>query len=237
VAARHGEPVVEDAAPSLGSAIHGQRVGSLSDFTCFSFHPRKSITTGEGGMITTNNADAADHLRRLRSHAASTSDLWRHQSGSTDLEEYRELGYNCRMTDIQAAIGVVQMSRLEVILNERRRMAKRYTERLSNNTRLLPPFEPPNYRHTYQSYCVRLRDDAARGTRARIMAELASQGIATRRGVMAAHLEPYYRTLTRTAQLPVTEQATAETMLLPLYAGMTDAEQDHVLAALGRSLR
>jgi perosamine synthetase len=236
IAMRHGVSVVEDAAPSLGATVGEERVGRLSRFTCFSFHPRKSITTGEGGMITTDDDDAADRLRRLRSHAASTSDLWRHQSGTTDAEEYRELGYNCRMTDVQAAIGVVQMGKLDTILHKRRRLAERYAGLLSGDERIQTPFEPPNFRHTYQSYCIRLRTDGG-PSRATIMEELAAQGIATRKGVMATHLEPCYRALTPDLSLPITEVAAAETLLLPLYADMSDAEQDTVVAALRRAMR
>lgn len=234
-ARRHGLVVVEDAAPALGGTIGGQRIGSLSHFTCFSFHPRKSITTGEGGMITTDDGDAAERLRRLRSHAASTSDLWRHQSGTTEFEEYHELGYNCRMTDVQAAIGVVQMGKLTSILRERRRLAERYSAVLSGDERIQTPYEPPTHHHTYQSYCIRLRTDG-RVSRASIMSELAEQGIATRKGVMSTHLEPYYRAFTPHVSLPITETASAETLLLPLYAGLADAEQDAVVGALQRAL-
>jgi dTDP-4-amino-4,6-dideoxygalactose transaminase len=233
IARRHHLVVVEDAAPSLGATAGEARVGASSDFTCFSFHPRKSITTGEGGLITTNDGTAADLLRRIRSHAASTSDLARHQSGTTDLEEYRELGFNYRMTDIQASVGLVQLGKLEFILGERRRLAQRYNTLLANEECIETPFEPAGYRHTYQSYCVRLRGSKARSA---IMDDLAGEGIATRRGVMAIHLEPFYRRQLPTLSLPVTEHAAAETLLLPLYVGMTDAEQDTVVDSLRRSL-
>jgi perosamine synthetase len=233
IAHRRGLRVVEDAAPALGATVGEARVGALSEFTCFSFHPRKSITTGEGGVITTDDEQAAELLRRLRSHAASTSDLARHVSGAVEIEEYRELGYNCRMTDIQAAIGIVQMRKLDQILAERRRLAQRYAALLAGVPQVETPFEPAGRQHTYQSYCIRLR---CRRPRSEIMAELAAQGIATRRGVMAIHLEPYYRARFPDVSLPVTELATAETLLLPLFAGMTDAEQDCVVAALRRAL-
>jgi len=233
IARRHGLLVVEDAAPSLGATVGRQRVGALSDFTCFSFHPRKSITTGEGGMITTADAEAAARLRRLRSHGASTSDLSRHRSATLDFEEYAELGFNYRMTDIQAAIGLVQMNRLDDILAERRRLAHRYIERLADLEGAAAPTEPAGRLHTFQSFCVRLPS----GTRSRVMADLASAGIASRRGVMAIHLEPFYRALSPGMRLPETEGAAADTLLLPLFAGMTDDEQDQVLDALARSLR
>ena len=234
IARRHGLKVVEDAAPSLGATIGEARVGGLSDFTCFSFHPRKSITTGEGGMITTNDAAAAAWLRSIRSHGASTSDLARHTSGTTEIEEYRELGFNYRMTDIQGAVGLVQLGRLEEILAARRRLANRYNAHFSAEGRLSTPFVPAGSAHTYQSYCVRLNRSRPRSE---IMEDMAAVGIATRRGVMAIHLEPYYRTQYPMLSLPETERASAETLLLPLYAEMTDAEQDQVIAALRTALR
>lgn len=234
IARRHALKVVEDAAPSLGATVGEVRVGgAASDFTCFSFHPRKSITTGEGGLITTNDNDAADLLRRIRSHAASTSDLARHQSGSVDIEHYAELGFNYRMTDVQAAIGLVQIGKLATILAERARLARRYNSAFAADPRIQPPFTPPGYQHTYQSYCVRLRTSKPR---AAIMAQLARQGIATRRGVMAIHLEPLYQRLTPGVVLPVTEAASAETLLVPLYYGMSDAEQDSVIEALQQAV-
>jgi dTDP-4-amino-4,6-dideoxygalactose transaminase len=233
IARRRGLAVVEDAAPSLGATVGERRVGSLSDFTCFSFHPRKSITTGEGGMITTADADAAARLGRLRSHGASTSDLARHRSGSLDFEEYEELGFNYRMTDVQAAVGLVQMGRLEGILEDRRRLALRYNELVAGIEGVTAPTEPAGRRHTFQSYCVRLPS----GIRSRVMANLAEAGIASRRGVMAIHLEPLYRSLSPGASLPQTERAAADTLLLPLFAGMTTSEQDQVVDALARSVR
>jgi perosamine synthetase len=229
IAKRHGLKVVEDAAPSLGAMIGGRRVGSMSDLTCFSFHPRKSITTGEGGVITTDDPEAAGWLSRIRSHGASTSDLQRHRSKTVAFEEYRELGYNYRMTDIQAAIGVVQMRKLDSILAERRRLAARYAKLLGGYEWLDVPFEPHARFHTFQSYCIRLRSEKMREA---IMADLAGRGISTRRGVMAIHLEPLYRELYPDVSLPITEQCSAETLLLPLFPGLTDDEQQLVAESL-----
>ncbi len=233
IARAHNLRVVEDAAPALGATIGEARAGSLSDFTCFSFHPRKSITTGEGGVITTNDEAAAARLRSIRSHGASTSDLARHQSGTVDIEHYDELGFNYRMTDVQAAVGCVQMRRLDGILADRRRLALRYDSLFAGEERLTTPSVPPGHLHTYQSYCVRLE---ATLDRSRIMRELAALGIATRRGVMAIHLEPFYRRCLPDLSLPQTERAAAETLLLPLFAGMTEDEQDQVATALLRAL-
>ncbi|MBI5949478.1 MAG: DegT/DnrJ/EryC1/StrS family aminotransferase [Chloroflexi bacterium] len=231
IARRHGLPVVEDAAPALGANVGARRVGSLSTLTCFSFHPRKVITTGEGGMITTGDEGMAARLRSLRSHAASTSDLARHGSAAPDFEEYREVGYNYRMTDIQAAIGLVQVDRLEGILAERRRLGLRYNTLLAGL--VVTPVDAPGREHTFQSYCVRLPDAARRPA---VMAHLAARGIATRRGVMAIHLEPAYRGRFPGLSLPETESAAASTMLLPLFPGMGDAAQDEVVAALREAL-
>jgi dTDP-4-amino-4,6-dideoxygalactose transaminase len=232
LARAHGLVVVEDAAPSLGATIGEGRIGGLSDFTCFSFHPRKSITTGEGGIITTNDKYAAERLRSMRSHAASTSDLARHQSGTVAIEEYPEVGFNYRMTDVQGAIGCVQMTRLDGILAQRRALAERYNRLLAGVDGVSTPFVPADRTHTYQSYCVRLADG---GGRTRIMEELAAQGIATRRGVMAIHLEPAYASRVPVS-LPETEAATRDTLLLPLFAGMTENEQDTVVAALAKAV-
>jgi perosamine synthetase len=228
-----GLRVVEDAAPSLGATINGQKVGTFADFTCFSFHPRKSITTGEGGLITTDDDAAAERLRALRSHAVSTSAFARHTSGTTDIEEYREVGWNYRMTDIQAAVGLVQLRKLDEILGERRRLAQRYNRLLAGDERIQVPYAPPDRPHTYQSYCVWPHYGTSR---ADLMAAMADRGIATRRGVMASHLEPFYREMYPDLSLPVTEAATVDTLLLPLYVGMTESEQDEVIEGLLEAL-
>jgi perosamine synthetase len=234
IADRYNLKIIEDAAPSLGAKVGEARVGGLSDFTCFSFHPRKSITTGEGGIVTTNDEEAAATLRRIRSHGASTSDLSRHTSGTTDIEEYPELGYNYRMTDIQGAIGVVQMGRLDGILAKRQALASRYSTLLKADTDALDtPYTPDGYYHTYQSYCVWLNTERPR---ADIMSDMAAAGIATRRGVMAIHQEPFYRAMFPDLSLPVTEEATKRTLLLPLFADMTFEEQDEVISHLKKAV-
>ena len=137
------------------------------------------------------------------------------------------------MTDVQAAIGLVQMGRLDGILADRQRLALCYGERLADTDGVVTPTEPAGRRHTFQSYCVRLPS----GIRARVMASLAEADIASRRGVMAIHLEPLYRSLCPGVSLPETERATAETVLLPLFAGMTDSEQEQVVEVLTQSVR
>lgn len=229
---QHGVKVVEDAAPSLGATIGEALLGSLSDFTCFSFDARKILTTGEGGMITTNDGEAAGRLRALRAHAASVSAMDRHASGGIGLEEYSELGFNYKMTDIQAAIGVVQMAKIDAIVRERRRLAKRYSVLLANEERLITPVEPAHTRHVYQSYCVRLRTGRPQ---LEVMDSLAARGVASRR-IMAIHLEPFYRGRYPGLHLPETEKAARDTLLLPMFTGLTEDEQDQVVEALLGSL-
>ena len=231
IAGRHGIVVVEDAAPAIGESYRGRKVGSNAQQTVFSFHPRKVITTGEGGMITTDDDLLADRARKLRAHGMSVSDLERHRSDHVIIEEYNELGFNYRMTDIQASIGLVQLRRLDELLRVRRAKAKRYNDELSDIRGIAVPFVPPYAEHTYQSYCLRLTKDCRKG-REELMTNLLRRGIATRRGVMASHLEKTYTTRYGTVSLPVTEEATRTTMLIPLYASMTDEEQTYVIDAL-----
>lgn len=232
IAHRHGLKVVEDAAPSLGAKIGKEHIGNLSDFTCFSFDPRKILTTGEGGMITTNDDEAAERLRAMRAHSASVSATDRHTSTSVILENYPEVGYNYKMTDIQGAIGIVQMGRVEEIIEERRRLADRYRSLLGTDGRIELPHEPPGYRHVYQSYCIRL---LTKKPQVAVMNELAEQNIAARR-IIAIHLEPLYRNSHPGFSLPETERTSGETLLLPMFVGLTDAEQDEVVHALQRAL-
>jgi len=235
VAKRHGVDVVEDAAPAIGGAYKGRKVGSNAHQTVFSFHPRKVITTGEGGMITTDDDALADKARKLRAHAMSVSDLDRHKADRPIIEEYHELGFNYRMTDIQASIGLVQIRRLDELLRIRVEKANRYDRELGRIGGLAVPSVPPYATHTYQSYCLRLTKDA-RVERDELMARLLRRGIATRRGVMASHLEQVYRDRVGRVALPVTEDASRTTMLVPLFAAMTDDEQTYVIESLREEL-
>lgn len=233
IAKRRGIDVVEDAAPTIGGTYRGRRVGSNAHQTVFSFHPRKVITTGEGGMITTDDDALADKARKLRAHAMSVSDLDRHKADRVILEEYHELGFNYRMTDIQASIGLVQLRRLDELLRIRVAKAERYNAELSEIRGITVPYTPPYATHTYQSYCVRLAKDIDREG---LMTRLLKRGIATRRGVMASHLEKVYRDRIGSVSLPITEEAARTTMLIPLFATMTDEEQTYVIDALREEL-
>ena len=236
IAKRRGLAVLEDAACALGSEYKGKRIGGLNDITCFSFHPRKVITAGEGGMILTADAAYAEKARSLVSHGASVSDLVRHQSSKVVIEEYRNFGYNYRMSDLQAAVGLGQFRRLEEILTKKRFFAERYTEAFSGIAEVVPPVDTADYRTNYQSYMIRLTDRAAR-SRDEIMDLLLEKGISTRRGIMAIHLEPAFLKRFGKCQLPETEKALRETMILPLYPQMTLEEQDYVIQTLTDYLR
>lgn len=238
VARRHGLPVVEDAACAIGSELkvsdEWQRIGRPhGDIACFSFHPRKVLTTGDGGMLTTNDAGLDQRFRSLRQHAMSVTDMERHEeqsSGRLIFETYGEVGFNYRMTDVQAAIGREQLRRLPHMLADRRRLADRYTRQLRSVSGLLPPVRLPDRRANYQSYAIRLTPRFPL-SRDELMQQLLRRGIQTRRGVMNAHQEPAFAHLTPTS-LQCSEAARDEVILLPLYAGMTSLEQDRVLNAL-----
>jgi dTDP-4-amino-4,6-dideoxygalactose transaminase len=233
IAKRHGIDVVEDAAPTIGGTYKGRRVGSNAHQTVFSFHPRKVITTGEGGMITTDDEALADKARKLRAHAMSVSDLDRHKAERPILEEYHELGFNYRMTDIQASIGLVQIRRLDELLRVRVAKADRYGRELADLKKVRTPYTPPYATHTYQSYCLDLDRSVDRDD---LMARLLRRGVATRRGVMASHLEKVYRDRVGTVSLPITEEKARSTMLIPLFATMTDDEQSYVIESLREEL-
>jgi perosamine synthetase len=232
VAAVHGLTVIEDAACAIGSEYDGKLIGKpLGTMACFSFHPRKILTTGEGGMITTSDAKLAERLRRLRQHAMSLSDVVRHNAKHISSETYDEVGFNFRMTDIQAAIGVTQLGRLADFLKRRRYLAARYTRALQNLPWLQTPVVPLNRRHNYQSYMVRLVGDFA-AKRDAIMQDLLEKKISTRRAIMAAHRELPYRSERWEHGLPQTNLAADTGLILPLFHQMTESEQDYIIDVL-----
>ena len=232
IAAHHGLLVIQDAACSVGARFRGRPVGALAPASVFSLHARKLVTTGEGGMILTDNADLAARLRRQRHQGMTLSDYERHGGSPTHFESYPEVGYNFRMTDVQAAIGVVQLKRLPEALERRRRVAECYTAALSNHPWLQPPFVPAHVEPNWQSYQARLRPNAPL-SRNGLMEALHAQGIPTRRGVMASHFEPPYRHFAQ--DLPHTERAAAECLLLPIHPALGEAGVEVVLAAIDRA--
>jgi perosamine synthetase len=230
LADRYGLELVEDAACAIGAQYKGRPIGSLGPLACFSLHPRKVITTGEGGMIAVHDPAVAARLRTLRQHAMDLSDLARHGAKDIVFEGYPERGWNCRMTDMQAALGLRQLEALDDILAERKRQADRYGDALASIPHLEAPYEPEYASRTWQSYGVRVGARSPVG-RTELMRRLLHDGIATRRGVMAIHQEPSYPEPLR-VPLPHTEAAAADVIMLPLFPGLTDEQQDYVIERL-----
>lgn len=228
VAKAHGLHVIEDAAPALGASVRDVRVGAISPVTCFSFHPRKSITTGEGGMIVTNSDDVAARARLLRSHAASVSDLARHNASGIVVERYHEAGFNFRMSDLHAAVGLAQIERLDGIIARRRALAAVYNAAFASLEDVVVPAEPAGHVHTYQTYAIVL-GDSVRRSRDDVMQSLLARGVTTRRGCMAVHLEPYFVKRYGLARLPVAERLAARSIALPLFPTMSEHQQTHVI--------
>jgi perosamine synthetase len=237
VARAFGVPVIEDAACAIGSEVRldgaWSRIGAPhGDVACFSFHPRKVITTGEGGMLTTRHADWDRQFRRLRQHGMSVSDAARHNASEVIFEHYPVRGFNYRMTDIQAAIGRRQLERLPKMLARRRALATAYRLMLADIPGVQPPSEPLWARSNWQSYCVGLPDWA---DPPRVMQAMLDRGVATRRGIMCAHLEGAYGGRP-SAPLPHSERVHQRTILLPLYPQMTAEVQGEVVGALRDAL-
>jgi perosamine synthetase len=249
IARTHGLALIEDAACAIGSELlwsgAWEKVGKPhGDAACFSFHPRKLVTMGDGGMITTSHADWDRHFRLWRQHGMSVADAVRHGARDVIFESYDMLGYNFRLTDIQAAIGREQLKRLPELVARRRMLAQRYTDLLSEQLGLATAEEPSWARSNWQSYLVQL--PTGRDQRA-VMQQMLDQGVATRRAVMCAHREPAYATeewscgsgpgacgcapLT-CVRLAQSERAQDQWIVLPLFHQMTEEDQDVVIAAL-----
>jgi perosamine synthetase len=251
IAEARGIPVVEDAACAVGSEI---RVGSTWErigrphgtLACFSMHPRKIITTGDGGIITARSEELAKRMRLLRQHAMSIPDTVRHHSDKVVFEDYTEPAFNYRMTDLQAAVGRPQIARLDAIVAERRRLADRYVERLAASRTVSAPIEADGHRSNWQSYPLRLRDGVGI-TQVEALQHLMDRGIAAKRGISNAHQEKAYVGKStwscgpddspachqgHCVHLSVSEKLRDTTILIPLFHGMTAAEQDRVVDAL-----
>ena len=230
-----GVAVVEDAACGAGSTYRERPVGTGADVTAWSFHPRKLVTTGEGGMLTTGDAEWAQRARRLREHAMSVSAADRHGSVLAPQEEYGEVGFNYRMTDVQAAIGIVQLGRLDAMVERRREIASAYAKQVQDVPGLRPVQDPPHGTSNFQSFWVEVEDGFPMDREA-LLAHLAAAGISARRGIMASHRQPAYRDRDAGDQpLPNTERLTDRTLILPVFHRMTDAEQDRVVDSLQRA--
>jgi len=229
----NGIPVIEDAACAIGATYRGRSVGSHGHLACWSFHPRKTISMGEGGMLTTDDAALAERARQLRSFGASVSDHARHQANGIVYEEYHELGYNYRMTDLQAAIGIEQLKKLDALLARRRAVARRYDDAFGSISGVQIPVRGG---HSYQSYAIRLlprcrvdRDEMLRG--------LVDAGISCRRGIPPIHLEALYRARLGPVSLPVTEEVSARSIFLPIFASLGDDDQAFIIERVTAALR
>ena len=240
IATRRGVPVIEDAACAIGSELlwEGQweRVGRPhADIACFSFHPRKLLSTGDGGMLTTRSPKLDATFRLLRQHGMTVPDTVRHASSQVVFEEYAVPAFNYRMTDIQAAIGREQLARLSTIVERRRALAAGYGELLRGTLGVIPAVEPAWARTNWQSYTVRLEPPL---DQRRVMQRMLDEGVSTRRGVMNAHREPAYPAGSWRSAGPLVrgEQAQDTVIVLPLYHQMTDEEQQRVASSLKQAV-
>jgi dTDP-4-amino-4,6-dideoxygalactose transaminase len=227
--------LIDDAATAFDAKYKGTYVGGHGIPTCYSFHPRKMITTGEGGMLLTDRDDWAERARVLRSTGASVSDLVRHQAKGALFQQYFESGYNYRMTDMQAAMGLVQLRKLGDMLDQRAAQAKLYGALLSKLTDVIPPHVPSWATHSYSSYCIRLRP-SAKVSADDVVKRMAERNVSCRRGIQPLHVEPYFAEYMKGLTLPETEAAARSTLFLPIFPGLTEKEQHTVVAALEQSL-
>jgi dTDP-4-amino-4,6-dideoxygalactose transaminase len=228
-----GIALVEDAACAAGALYRGEPVGAGSLLAAWSFHPRKLLTTGEGGMVTTSDADLAERARRLREHGMNMSAAERHATTQPVIESYLEVGFNYRMTDIQAAVGLVQLGKLDAMVRRRRQLASRYQTLLADVPGMRTVRDPVWGETNFQSFWVEL-DDGYPLTRNELLAALASDGVSARAGIMAAHRQPAYAGHPHVA-LPVTERLTDHTLILPLFHTMEERDQDAVVTAIRRA--
>ena len=230
-----GVKIIEDAACASGAAYKGCPAGGLGDFAAFSFHPRKSITTGEGGMLTTNSSELADIANMLRNHGASLSEEQRHLGARPYLlPEFNLLGFNYRMTDLQGAVGLVQLGKLDRFLAERRQWANWYRSELETIPWLSPPVVPEGYEHAWQAYVTYVDPVKAPCSRNEIMDYLQQRGVATRPGTHALHLLGYYRERygLKPDDYPGASDCDANTMAIPLHNRMSPEDFVYVVESL-----
>ena len=239
IAKKHNLWVVEDAACGFGSKYNDKHVGTFGDTGCFSFHPRKSITTGEGGMITTDDDDLAAKMRSMRDHGATLSDFQRHHGSKPYLlAEYPYAGYNYRLTDIQASLGVTQMERANIILDERKELGKNYNNSLSSLNFFSLPIVDEKYIHSFQSYPCLFdvgnisyeKISEVNKSRNQFMSLLDSHGVATRPATHAVHMLKYYKDKygLESNDFPNSFIANECSISFPLFNGLTEAEQRYV---------
>lgn len=230
LADKHGLKLIEDAACAAGSSYMGGKIGSHSGLVCFSLHPRKVISTGDGGFITTNREDYYQRMKLLRQHGMSVNDRVRHESSKLIFEDHVEIGYNYRMTDIQASVGIKQLEKLDWIVAERRKIAMRYNEAFKDIDYIQLPVEEKGYFSNYQSYSIYLKDNCPL-SRNEIMQKMLDAGISTRRGIMTTHRETAYKTEYSDVLLPISEKSCDRSIILPLYIPMSNEDIEKVIEA------
>jgi len=232
---KHKIKLIEDAACAVGSSYKNAKIGSHSELVCFSFHPRKVITTGDGGMITTNNEEYYNRLKILRQHGMSINDRVRHSSDKILFEDHLEVGYNYRMTDIQAAVGIKQLERLDWIIEERRKIAHRYLNALKDIPGIRLPKENIDSYSNFQSFSIYLTPEC-KISRNDLMQKLLDMGISTRRGIMCSHRESAYKKEYHNIQLPISEDLQDRSILIPLYIPMNENEIEQVIAGFKKAI-
>jgi dTDP-4-amino-4,6-dideoxygalactose transaminase len=228
LAKKHQLTLIEDAACAAGSSYKGKKIGSHSELVCFSFHPRKVISTGDGGMITTNREDLYQRLKLLRQHGMSVNDRVRHESKKVIFEDHIEVGYNYRLTDIQAAVGIKQLEKLDWIVAERRKIATQYLDAFKDISCIRLPHEKEGYFSNYQSFSIFVKPEAPL-SRNELMEKMLDKGIATRRGIMTSHRETAYKSEKNNVYLPTSEDASDRSIILPLFVPMPQSEIDLII--------
>jgi dTDP-4-amino-4,6-dideoxygalactose transaminase len=229
LARKHNLKLIEDAACAAGSSYKDSKIGSHSELVCFSFHPRKVITTGDGGMITTNNEAYYTRLKLLRQHGMSVNDRTRHESSKIIFEDHLEVGYNYRMTDIQASVGIHQLEKIDWIVGKRRKIAKMYQKAFKGIDCIQVPVEKKGYYSNFQSFSILLKDNC-KIERNDLMQALMDEGISSRRGIMTTHREMAYKKEFAGLSLPVSEKACDRSIILPLYVPMANDDIEKIIS-------
>ena len=231
---RRGVPIIEDAAHALGASVAGRRIGSISDMTCLSFYATKNLATGEGGMVTTEDGDAAERIRRLSLHGL-TRDAWkRYGRGGAWRYDVVELGYKYNMTDLAAGLGLAQLDKFLSMQARRRRLARRYSALLGATDAFDLPVERPGSEHAWHLYILRLRDRVLRIGRDHLIDLLRRRGVGASVHFLPLHLHSFYRKTLgyRPGDFPLTERESARALSIPLYPGLTRGAQDRVIDVL-----
>ena len=235
LSAKHNLHLIEDAACAAGSSYKGGKIGSHSSLVCFSLHPRKVISTGDGGFVTTNNEAYYQRMKLLRQHGMSINDRVRHESSKIMFEDHVEVGYNYRMTDIQAAVGIQQLAKLDWIVGERRKIAAQYQAAFADIPFIRVPMEAEGYFTNFQSFSIYLKKDCP-VSRNDLMQKMLDAGVSSRRGIMTAHRETAYKEECAGLSLPVSEDAADNSIILPLFVPMNQEDIDTVIRVFRSSL-